>query len=96
MAHHGGNTAKGGFYWKKGAWEIVTVKGKTGTLPGTEDVEYLRIPTVLLGPLVLILGFGFYIVLPFVGLVIVFSAIGEKIWGGLAHASPVRGEKSAS
>ncbi len=34
MTRKGGNETKGGFYWKKGDWEIVTVEGKKGVLPG--------------------------------------------------------------
>ena len=34
MTRKGGNETKGGFYWKKGDWEIVTVEGKKGILPG--------------------------------------------------------------
>lgn len=33
MTTKGGSETKGGFYWKTGAWEIVTVEGNRGALP---------------------------------------------------------------
>ena len=48
MRHKGESETKGGFYWKRGEWEIVTVDGKRGTLPGPGDAEYIRVPGLLL------------------------------------------------
>ena len=46
MGLKGGSKAKDGLYWKKGDWEIVTVEGENGALPGTEDLvcSYSRDP----------------------------------------------------
>ena len=67
MTLKGGNEAKGGFYWRKGEWEIVTVEGKTGTLPGPEKVEYVRVPVILVIPLAMIVSVVYVIFFPFVG-----------------------------
>ncbi len=88
MVRKGGSKTKGGMYWKKGEWEIVTVERTNGTLPGTDEDEYLRIPGILFAPLALVLGLGFYLFLPFIGFAMVVSLIGKKIWGRPGHVSP--------
>ena len=67
MAFKGGNETKGGFYWKKGDWEIVTVEGKKGVLPGTEKAAYVRIPTILFVPVTMIISVVYVIFFPFIG-----------------------------
>lgn len=88
MVCNGGSKTKGGAYWKKGEWEIVTVERKSGTLPGTAEDEYLRIPGILFAPLALVLGLGFYLFLPLIGFAMLVSVIGKKIWRGRGQASP--------
>lgn len=79
MKHKGGSETKGGFYWKKGAWEIVTVEGKTGMLPGTEESEYIRVHGLLLLPVALIISIAYVVFLPVVGFAMVFGTLGKKI-----------------
>lgn len=86
MVRKGGSKTKGGLYWNKRKWEIVTVEGKSGTLPGGEDVEYVRIPGILLAPVALILGLGFYLFLPLIGFGMLLSVAVKKI--GRMLASP--------
>ncbi len=88
MVRNGGGKAKGGTYWKKGKWGIVTVEGRDGILPGTEDVEYIRIPGIVFGPLALVFGLAFYIFLPLIGIVMLLSVIVRKIWGMLSPSVP--------
>ena len=95
MALKGGSKTRGGLYWKKGEWEIVTVEGKNGMLPGTEDTEYVRVPGTLFAPLALLLGLAFYLFLPLIGFAMVLSVIAKKIWSWIvppAHQPP-RGER---
>ena len=87
MVLKGGSKAKDGLYWKKGEWEIVTVEGENGALPGTADLEYLHIPGILFAPLALILGLGFYLFLPLIGFGMLLSVAVRKI--GRMLASPV-------
>lgn len=91
MGRKGGSKTKGGMYWKRGRWEIVTVERNSGTLPGTEDDEYLRIPGILFAPVALVLGLGFYVFLPFIGFAMLVSVLGKKIWGGLVRARRAEG-----
>ncbi|HKT11974.1 MAG TPA: hypothetical protein VJW77_09135 [Terriglobia bacterium] len=97
MALKGGSKTKGGLYWKKSEWEIVTVEGKQGTLPGAEDTEYVRIPGTLFAPLALILGLAFYLFLPLIGFAMVFSVLGKKAWSWIAprtHEPPHGGQRT--
>jgi hypothetical protein len=79
MALRGGSETKGGFYWKRGDWEIVTVEGKTGTLPGTEKVEYVRVPVVLFVPLAMIISVVYVVFFPFVGFYLLAKVITRKL-----------------
>jgi hypothetical protein len=79
MAHKGGSEIKGGFFWKKGDWEIVTVEGKRGVLPGTAKVEYLRIPTILFIPVALTISIAYVIFLPFVGFAMMAKVVTRKL-----------------
>lgn len=78
LNYKGGNKTKGGFYWKKGEWEIVTVEGKTGMLPGGNECQYMRIPGILFVPLSVILGGLFVIFLPFIGFAMLFGMVAVK------------------
>lgn len=84
MVLNGGSKTKGGLYWKKREWEIVTVEGKDGVLPGGEDTEYFRIPGTLFAPVALILGLAFYVFLPLLGFAMVLSLIEKKVWAWFA------------
>jgi hypothetical protein len=87
MVRKGGSKTKGGFYWKKGEWELVTVEGKSGKLPGRENVEYLWIPAILFVPVALIMGLAFYLFLPFIGFGMLISVLVKKV--GRILAPPV-------
>jgi len=89
LKYKGGNQTKSGFYWKKGEWEMVTVEGKSGMLPGGDECEYMRIPGILFVPLAVTLGGAFVIFLPFIGFAMLFVMIATKLAQGvnaLAHA----------
>jgi hypothetical protein len=79
MAHKGGSETKGGFFWKKGDWEIVTVEGKRGVLPGTVATEYLRIPTILFVPVAMIISVAYVIFFPFVGFAMLAKVVTRKL-----------------
>ncbi len=85
MKRTGGSEAKGGFYWKQGEWEIVTVEGKQGTLPGSNAARYIRIPGLLLLPLALVVSIGYVIFLPVVGFAMLIQALFVKLSRALAH-----------
>lgn len=79
MAHKGGSETKGGFYWKKGEWEIVTVEGKRGVLPGTAEAEYLQIPAILFVPVALFISIAYVIFFPFVGFAMLAKVVTKKL-----------------
>ena len=79
MTRKGGNETKGGFYWKKGDWEIVTVEGKRGVLPGMAEAEYLWIPTILFIPVALAISIVYVVFLPFVGFAMLAKVVTRKL-----------------
>jgi hypothetical protein len=84
--HQGGENVKGGFYWNTARWEVVTVDGKKGTLPGGPMQKYVRVPALALIPLAI--GFsGLYVIfLPFIGFAMVLSLVVRKAReGGKKH-----------
>lgn len=83
MTYKGGNEARGGFYWKKGEWEIVTVEGKTGTLPGGSESRYMRLPGLFVVPVALIVSVAYVVFLPVVGFAMLFRSLIGKMGGGL-------------
>ncbi len=73
MAHNnnGGSQVQTGFYWNPKAWEMAMIPAGGGTLPGSPDQSFHRIPTVLFLVLAPIMGAGYVFFLPFVGFVLV-------------------------
>lgn len=97
MTHIGGSETKGGFYWKKGAWEIVTIEGENGRLPGGNNESYLRVPGLLVVPLALVISIAYVVFLPVIGFTMLFGAA----WGrfsekfGIAPSRALEEEKQA-
>ena len=81
MAQKGGTKVKGGFYWKKGGWEIVTVAADDGMLPGGSEAQYIRFPDIVLLPIALVLTLAAVIVVPLLGLGLLFHSL--CTWLGL-------------
>ncbi|HKT11063.1 MAG TPA: hypothetical protein VJW77_04480 [Terriglobia bacterium] len=96
MTHKGGNETKGGFYWKKGDWEIVTVEGKKGVLPGTEQVEYLRVPTLLFIPVILAMSVVYVVFLPFIGFAMLGKTMTTKMRQEWRHFRGTAGKEMAA
>ncbi len=78
----GGTKVAGGYYWHVGTWEIATVKGKEGTLPGGPADQYLHAPVAALFVLAPVMGAAFAIFLPFIGFAMPVYAIGRGLFGG--------------
>jgi len=93
--HKGGNQTKGGFYLKKAEWEIVTIEGKSGILPGGNECEYMRVPGVLFVPLAVTLGGAFVIFLPFIGFAMLFAMIATKLAQGVNALADALAQKLA-
>jgi hypothetical protein len=95
LKYKGGSPAKDGFYYKKGEWEIVTVEGKNGRLPGGEELEYIKVPGLLFVPAAVMLSVLFVIFLPFIGLAMVFVLAAVKTGRGLATLARAFAEELA-
>ena len=77
--HTGGNTVKAGFYWNLGKWEMVTLSGIGGTLPGTSDQRYLKVPIVAFLFVAPVMGGLYAFFLPFIGFAMLFAFLGRKV-----------------
>jgi len=100
LNHKGGDNTKGGFYLKKGEWEIVTVEGKNGILPGGVECEYIKLPALLFVPLVvpvlMVMGALYVMFLPFIGFARLFAMIAKKTAKALAALAPALVAKHAA
>lgn len=79
MSYRGTQQARMGFYWNRARWEIVTIPKGGGTLPGGDDVRYIRFPlplVILLGPLV---GLAYVVFLPLIGFALFFGFVARKL-----------------
>jgi len=74
----GGTKVKGGFYWNKKTWDLVTVNGKHGLLPGKPEDEYVKVPVLLMLAGAPVLGGTLVLFLPFIGFALVISALARK------------------
>lgn len=69
--HNGGNTVKFGFYWNLAKWEAQIVPAAGGTLDGTAEDRYLRLPFLALVVIAPIMGALYAMFLPFIGFAMV-------------------------
>lgn len=73
----GKHTVKGGYYFNRRDWKLEVVEGDAGTLPGTEDVRYYRVPALALVVLAPAMGLAFVVALPFIGLAVIAEHVGR-------------------
>jgi len=95
LKHTGGENTKGGFYLKKGEWEIVTVDGIEATLPGGPECEYIKLPAILFVPVAMVMGALYVIFLPFIGFAMLFLIVGKKAARAVAGLAPAFAAKLA-
>lgn len=82
----GGGTVPAGFYWNTAEWEIVTLSGKGGVLPGDSGARYVKIPVVAMLGLAPMMGALYVMFLPFIGFAMLAEFAGKKV-GALAKRS---------
>ena len=70
----GSSTVKGGFYFDQKSWDLVTVSGKNGALPGTAQDLYLKIPVLLMLVGAPVIGATLVMFLPFAGIALFLHA----------------------
>lgn len=79
----GGMKVEGGYYWNASTWELRTVGGEGGVLPGSERAHYVRIPFPLLLAVVPIFGALFLVLLPVIGFGLLAKALVKRVVGGV-------------
>ncbi len=77
--HTGGNAVKAGFYWNLGKWEMVTLSGVGGVLPGQSSDRYLKVPILAFLFVAPVMGGLYALFLPFIGFAILFAFLGRKL-----------------
>ncbi len=79
--YHGNDSVKGGFYWSRSEWKIVTVPRKGGPLPGAAEARYIRLPGLLILVLGPFMGALYVMFLPFLGFAMLLGFTGKKLFG---------------
>jgi hypothetical protein len=74
----GNSRVSGGFYFNQKSWDLVTVSGKAGVLPGTTSDQYLRVPLFLMLLGAPVFGATLVMFLPFVGIALFLHAMFRK------------------
>ena len=69
--YKGGEVVKAGFYWNLAEWEAKIVPAEGGSLAGTADTRYLRVPILAVLVLAPIMGLTYAMFLPFIGFAMV-------------------------
>ena len=80
--HNGGNAVKAGFYWNLKKWEMVTLSGAGGTLPGATEDRYLKVPIVAFLFVAPVMGGLYAFFLPFIGFAMLAAFVGRKVGAG--------------
>ena len=75
----GGSRVKGGFYFNQQSWDLVTVSGKHGILPGTAHDLHLKIPVLLMLLGAPVIGATLVMFLPFAGIALFLHAGYRKV-----------------
>ena len=75
--YSGGTEVKPGFYWNRGAWELLTVTTDEKTLPGGGLDTFWRVPTPIMLAVAPLMGVAYVIFLPLIGFAMVFQHVGR-------------------
>jgi hypothetical protein len=65
----GGSRVPAGFYWRKANWELLTLSGEGGVLPGGDGERYFAVPVLAMLVLAPVMGAALVMFLPLVGFV---------------------------
>ena len=82
--YNGGTEVLGGYYLNLKSWEIATLRGERGILPG--GGQYVFVPTPALLVLAPVMGGVFAVVLPFLGFAMPVWALARKLARASAKA----------
>jgi hypothetical protein len=85
--YNGGETVKAGFYWNRGKFGAEVIPAEGGTLPGTNELTYTRVPWPVLLVVAPVMGGAFAMFLPFLGLAMLAKYAFETVTGRrVAHS----------
>jgi hypothetical protein len=86
-----------GFYWRKSAWEMVTLSGEGGVLPGGREERYVKVPVLAMLALAPAMGAALVMFLPLMGFVLAGREIVRKARtaAGRARGAVVPARKAA-
>ena len=73
-----GNKVPGGFYFDKTSWQLVTVNGDEGVLPGDKAARYFKVPALLVLAGSPVVGGAFVMFLPFIGFALFIRHLAGK------------------
>ena len=79
--YSGQEKVAGGYYWSLGRWEIVTVRGKVGVLPGHTDEKYAELPLPAIPIVVVLMASMNMFFVPAIGFLMVVYALYLKATG---------------
>jgi hypothetical protein len=65
----GSTRVPAGFYWRPASWEMVTLSGKGGVLPGERSERYFKVPVLAMLVLAPLMGAALVMFLPLMGFV---------------------------
>jgi hypothetical protein len=76
--YQGGERAKAGFYLNVNSWEVTTLSGQGGVLPGAPNAQFMRVPTIGLLFFAPLMGAAYAMFLPFIGIALVAQYATKK------------------
>ena len=83
----GGANAPAGFYWNTKEWELETLSGKGGKLPGKNDAAYVKVPAVAMLTLAPMMGALYVMFLPFIGFALLAEHVGRMAVGAAKRSA---------
>ena len=86
----GGEAVKAGFYWNRGKMGAEVIPAAGGTLPGTNETVYNRIPWPVLLVVAPVMGGAFAMFLPFLGLGMLVKHAFDAVTGRAAVRAEAR------
>ncbi len=76
----GGAKVKAGFYWNRKEWEMVTISGEGGLLPGDPEQHYVKVPLIAMIALAPLMGGLYVLFLPFIGFALLLDYVAKRVY----------------
>ena len=82
LDRQGGQAVSPGNYWSFSTGDRVHMDD-AGVLPGDAETSYYRLPPLAMLFVAPMLGLAYAVFLPFIGIAMLFTLLGRKLFGGL-------------